>query len=164
MPCLFSYNGITKQDGRAATLPLSSVSPTFRSHSLPIFFLICFRRTAYRQDAPFFFFSFVRIFAKGKYRPKTRPISEKRCRLLFTYARAGGISALQNGKARRVSFRYIPFFAFTQRRGRRSFCRHAAQLRRLFSKPTERFKKTVRRLQTGRRRSTTYPQTARLTI
>ena len=58
MPCLFSYNGITKQDGRAATLPLSSVSPTFRSHSLPIFFLICFRRTAYRQDAPFFYFLF----------------------------------------------------------------------------------------------------------
>lgn len=125
-------------------------------------FVLGERRIVKMRRSSIFFF--VRIFAKGKYRPKTRPISEKRCRLLFTYARAGGISALQNGKARRVSFRYIPFFAFTQRRGRRSFCRHAAQLRRLFSKPTERFKKTVRRLQTGRRRSTTYPQTARLTI
>ena len=162
MPCLFSYNGITKQDGRAATLPLFSVSPTFRSHSLPIFFLICFRRTAYRQDAPFFFFSFVRIFAKGKYRPKIRPISEKRCRLLFTYARAGGISALQNGKTRRFSFGYVPLFAFMQRRGRRSFCRHAAQLRRLFSKPTERLKNCPS-LTDDSKNATASPKSARQT-
>ena len=161
MPCLFSYNGITKQDGRAATLPLFSVSPTFRSHSLPIFFLICFRRTAYRQDAPFFFFLSFGFLPKGNTVPKSDRYPKKDAvSCLHKRARAEYL-LYKTEKARRFPFGYVPLFTFMQRRGRRSFCRPAAQGRRLFSKPTERFKKTVRRLQTGRRRSTTYPQTAR---
>lgn len=92
MPCLFSYNGITKQDGRAATLPLFSVSPTFRSHSLPIFFLICFRRTAYRQDAPFFYFLFRSDFCQREI-PSQNPtdIRKKMPSLVYICARGRNI-------------------------------------------------------------------------
>ena len=51
-----------------------------------------------------------------------------------------------------------PLFTFTQRRGQRSFCRPTAQGRRLFSKPTERFKKTVRHLQTTRKCTNSQPE------
>lgn len=109
MPCLFSYNGITKQAGRTATLSLFSVSPTFRSHSLPIFFLICFRRTAYRQDAPFFFFLSFGFLPKGNTVPKSDRYPKKDAvSCLHKRARAEYL-LYKTEKARRFSFGYSLF-------------------------------------------------------
>ena len=164
MPCLFSYNGITKQDGRAATLPLFSVSPTFRSHSLPIFFLICFRRTAYRQDAPFFYFLFRSDFCQREI-PSQNPtdIRKKMPSLVYICARGRNICFTKR-KSTPCFLPIHPLFRLYAKERSALFLPPRGAVAPTFFKTDRAVKKTVRRLQTGRRRSTTYPQTARLTI
>lgn len=57
MPCLFSYNGITKQDGRAATLPLFLFPLHFDHTHYPYFFSFVLgeRRIVKMRRSSFFF-------------------------------------------------------------------------------------------------------------
>ena len=109
MPRLFSYNGITKQDGRAATLPLFLFPLHFDHTHYPYFFsFVLGERRIVKMRRSSFFLSFG-FLPKGNTVPKS-DLYPKKDAVSCLHKRARAEYLLyKTEKARRFSFGYSLF-------------------------------------------------------